>query len=182
MARILMVEDDANIREVYRTILEAAGHDVLEAADGQEGFRSVLMDEPDLVLLDLSLPLIDGDGLLKRLERLPIADELKVIVVTAHDRRVATSRIPEGTCRGLLIKPVHPDELVRTVHDCLEGRTCGQRLVRRFISRNVANSSTNPNATTSAEDSRSSFARRRTTSRRSFEVPCITIARCIRRS
>lgn len=122
MATILLVEDDANTRDLYRTILESAGHDVHEAADGQEGLRSALALEPRLVILDLGLPIMAGDGLLARLRDLPCGQDLKILVVTGFDPDVAMDRLPRDGADGLVLKPVEPRALVQHVDACLADR------------------------------------------------------------
>lgn len=122
MATILLVEDDANTRDLYRAILEAAGHDVHEAADGQVGLRTARATEPHLVILDLGLPIMGGDALLARLRALPFGGDMRILIVTGFDPDIALDRIPRDAADGMVLKPVEPRDLTRAVDDCLAGR------------------------------------------------------------
>jgi twitching motility two-component system response regulator PilH len=114
MQNILIVEDDARLREMYRTALRAAGYVVQEAADGFAALRSLDADPPDLVVLDLLLPRLDGYAVRQELKSQVHTRQIPIVVVTgafgAHDNL-------DVNC--LLRKPVAPDDLVATVQKCL---------------------------------------------------------------
>jgi CheY-like chemotaxis protein len=115
--RILVVEDNDDLRELYKIALRTAGFQVTQASDGLTALRAVEADRPDLIVLDLRLPLISGFEVQHQLSQLKAA-HIPVVVVTA---------LPRERTRGLnvawvLSKPVMPEALVRTVVDCLAGR------------------------------------------------------------
>jgi PAS domain S-box-containing protein len=84
-ARVLVIDDDPAAREVMRRTLEASGHRVLEAADGQEGIDALALEVPDLVLLDLMMPVMDGFAVLEHIRDDFRLREVPVVVVTAKD-------------------------------------------------------------------------------------------------
>ena len=111
---ILVVEDDIELRGVYRTALRVAGYFVQEAGDGFEALRAVDADPPDLVVLDLALPRISGHVVRQELAAQSHTRDIPIVVVTgtmdAHD---------DLDVNCLLRKPVSPDDLVVTVQKCL---------------------------------------------------------------
>lgn len=86
MARILVVDDSEDVRLALTTLLEDVGHDVLEAEDGSEVSAMVLSGSPELVLLDVAMPRMDGFEALKRLKADAATSEVPVIMVTAKGR------------------------------------------------------------------------------------------------
>ena len=111
---ILIVEDDTELRGIYRTALRVAGYFVQEAKDGYEALRAVDADPPDLVVLDLALPRLSGHIVRHELAAQSHTRDIPIVVVTgtadAHDGL-------DVNC--LLRKPVAPDDLVITVQKCL---------------------------------------------------------------
>lgn len=103
---ILVVEDNIDNLELVRFLLEKAGHQVYCADDGLQGLDMARQLHPDLVLLDLTLPAIDGWHVVKTLKAAPATQAIKVVALTAHalpgDRRKA---IGSG-CDGYLSKPL----------------------------------------------------------------------------
>ena len=115
MARILIVDDDAQIRYMMRIILERAGHDVIEAVNGSTGLAAARRDEPDIVVTDLLMPVMDGAALIAALKRRTAAARPRIIVVSAH-------RDGETGADAWVDKPFHPNRLVDTVHGLLQHR------------------------------------------------------------
>ncbi len=112
--RILVVEDNDDLRALYKIALRAVGFQVTQASDGLTALRAIKADQPDLVVLDLGLPLISGFEVQREISQLH-SRPLPVVVVTA---------LPPERTRGLnvasvLHKPVLPEVLVRTVVNCL---------------------------------------------------------------
>jgi CheY-like chemotaxis protein len=112
--RILIVEDDSDLRRMFRTALSLAGYDVDEAGDGLDALRIVEARAPDLVVLDLMLRALDGLSVQQELAARAITSHIPIVIVTA-------SGLPldgvDVAC--ILRKPVLPDDLVRTVQHCL---------------------------------------------------------------
>jgi len=86
MARILVVDDSEDVRLALMTLLEDVGHDILEAEDGSEVMAMVLSGSPELILLDVAMPRVDGFEALKRLKADSATSDVPVIMVTAKGR------------------------------------------------------------------------------------------------
>jgi two-component system OmpR family response regulator len=112
---VLVIEDDDDLRRMFRTALAFAGFRVREAADGFQALRAVDVEAPDLILLDLALPLFDGAAVRQELALHPATQYIPVVVVTGSP---GTHDELDVVC--VLRKPVTPDRVVRTVQSCLE--------------------------------------------------------------
>lgn len=120
MARVLVVEDHATMRASLRAILVAEGHEVDEAADGGAALEAIAAAPPDLVVLDLHVPVIDGAGVLGALRASHATARLPVIVVTAtgEEERRATMSLGAD---AYLTKPFGPPALLGLVEQVLRG-------------------------------------------------------------
>ncbi|SPT58016.1 response regulator transcription factor [Actinomadura madurae] len=118
--RILVVDDDAKIRMLVRAYLEADGFAVKEAADGTGGLRAALEEKPDLVILDVMMPGLDGFEVLRRLRR---RSDVPVILLTARDEEV--DRVVGFTAGGddYVSKPFSARELALRVRAILRRST-----------------------------------------------------------
>jgi len=135
MARILLIDDDRNLREVVKFILADKGHEILEAADGEEGLRQFAAEAPDLVLTDIRMPGRDGMEVLRQIRTRNTGTEVPVIVLTAYGTvEQAVEAMREGAFTYLL-KPFNRDELALTVQQALQLRTLAQdnRNLRRLL-------------------------------------------------
>ena len=112
--RILVVEDDTDLRRLFRTALAMAGYVVEEAADGLEALRAIENRPPDLVVLDLMLHALDGLSVQQELAARAFTSNIPVVIVTGSTLEVGGENV---AC--VLRKPVMPDRLVRTVRQCL---------------------------------------------------------------
>jgi len=112
--RVLVVEDDGELRRLFRTALSLSGFDVLEAPDGIDALEIIEHDQPDLVVLDLTLVRLDGLSVQQELAARAITCHIPIVIVTGSDTEVSASNV---AC--VLRKPVWPDVLVKIVRDCL---------------------------------------------------------------
>lgn len=112
---ILLVEDNEDNRTIYRTLLEHHGYRVLEAADGEEGLRRAREDHPDLILMDISIPRIDGWEATRILKADEATRAIPVIALTAHALDADRERAREAGCDGYLAKPVEPRRVVAEI-------------------------------------------------------------------
>lgn len=122
MARVLVVDDEADIRRLVRFSLELDGHQVTEAADGLEALRALGPEAPDVMVLDVTMPRLDGWEVLMRLKAGAgaVGTDLPVIMLTALDADVDRIRAGiEGAVR-YLTKPFDPDDLRLEVQRALE--------------------------------------------------------------
>ena len=114
-AVILLVEDNHDNRVIYRTILEHTGYTVLEAGDGALGLRTAREARPDLILLDISIPVMDGWEVARALKGDPGTAGIPIIALTAHAMAADRERAAEVGCDGYLAKPVEPRRVVEEV-------------------------------------------------------------------
>lgn len=106
MARILLVEDNEMNRDMLRRRLERRGHEVLVAVDGAEGVAMVERERPDLVLMDISLPVLDGLEATRRLRAGEATRTVPVIALTAHAMEGDRQRALDAGCDDYDTKPV----------------------------------------------------------------------------
>lgn len=109
---MLVVDDEPDIRELVRALLERAGHEVLEAADGQEALRSFYSAQPDLVLLDVSMPRLDGWSTLERIREL---SDAPVLMLTARADELDKVRGLRAGADDYVTKPFGRQELLARV-------------------------------------------------------------------
>jgi DNA-binding response OmpR family regulator len=115
-ATILVVDDEADVRGLLRDILERAGYRLLEAADGQEALRLLYAERPDLVVLDVEMPVLDGWGTLARIREL---SEVPVMMLTASGGELQRVRGLSGGADDYVTKPFGRQELVARVQALL---------------------------------------------------------------
>ncbi len=112
---VLLVEDNEDNRIVYATMLEHHGYRVVETESGEEVVGIALEEEPDVILMDISLPGIDGWTATQRLKEDPETREIPVIAVTAHALPEDRARAKAVQCAGYLTKPCEPRRLLEEV-------------------------------------------------------------------
>ena len=113
--RVLVVDDEPDLRELYAVNLEDAGHEVITASNGAEGLGLLKREHPDVILLDLMMPVMDGYEFLHHLRKMPEHRGTPAIVVSAaatggFSRKVGAT--------GFVPKPFDADELVTVVERC----------------------------------------------------------------
>jgi DNA-binding response OmpR family regulator len=110
--RILVVDDDDDIRGLLRALLERAGHEVGDASDGRDGLRELFAGSPDLVILDVAMPGLDGWATLERIREV---SDVPVLMLTARDAEVERVRGLKGGADDYVVKPFGRQELVARV-------------------------------------------------------------------
>jgi DNA-binding response OmpR family regulator len=116
MASVLVIDDDADIRGLLKEVLERAGHAVTEAADGREGLRVFHGEQPDLVILDVAMPALDG---WQTLERIRDLSTVPVVMLSAGDQELDKVRGLRGGADDYVTKPFGPQELLARVDGLL---------------------------------------------------------------
>jgi len=119
MGRILVVEDSPDIRALIRMLLEPGGHEVLAAADGREGVEAARRERPDLVLMDLSLPVLSGWEATRQIKSEPATSHITVLAVTAHAMQGDRDRALAAGCDGFLSKPIDEETFENEVESWL---------------------------------------------------------------
>jgi len=110
--RILVIDDDDDIRGLLRTLLERAGHEVSDARDGRAGLRELYAGPPDLVILDVAMPGLDGWATLERIREV---SDVPVLMLTARDAELERVRGLRGGADDYVVKPFGRQELVARV-------------------------------------------------------------------
>ena len=123
MKRILIIEDKASSRELLRTVLEHQGYAVIEAADGDEGLLKARAEAPDLILLDLQMPIRTGYEVLTELRREPRFQSLPIIAVTASAMQGDREKALAAGFNGYLTKPLPLSNLRSEIQRLLPGES-----------------------------------------------------------
>lgn len=118
-ATVLLVEDNPDNRGIYRTILEHNGIEVVEAEDGENGIRLAREQLPDLILMDVSIPGIDGWEATRILKGDEKTSGIPIIALTAHALPSDRERAAEAGCDGYIPKPALPRAVLREVERML---------------------------------------------------------------
>lgn len=120
MIRILVAEDNPVNRELLRELLEARGYSVVEACDGEEVLRAAEKNHPDVLLLDLGMPVLDGFATVRRIRENPRFAKLPVLAVTAYAMRGDREKILDSGFDGYLSKPIHAVTLLEEIDRLLD--------------------------------------------------------------
>lgn len=113
--RILMIEDNPNNATLVRRILEAQSITVIHAWDGESGLQMVMENHPDLILLDLGLPDIDGQTIASFIRRIPELEHIPMLAVTAWPEETAREMARAYGCNGYITKPIDARTFASTV-------------------------------------------------------------------
>lgn len=123
---ILIVEDFDDAREMYRVYLEFTGFRVETARDGREAIEKARTLQPDLVLMDLSLPGIDGWEATRLLKSEPATRNILIVALSAHALATERQRARSAGCDGFIAKPCLPPDLVEEISKYLKAQASGQ--------------------------------------------------------
>lgn len=121
-ATILYIEDNPENRLLVRRILEAEGYTVVEAEDAPSGLKAAQSVSPDLILLDINLPEMDGYEFTARLRQTPGLKEIPIVALTANVMKGDRERTLAAGCDGYIQKPIDVDELPRQIARFLQQR------------------------------------------------------------
>jgi two-component system cell cycle response regulator DivK len=111
MARILYIEDNYESRLLVKRVLTAEDHVLLEAADGAEGLRIAEAERPDLILVDINMPDMDGYQVTACLRKIPALSKVPIVALTANVLRGDRERSLAAGCDGYIQKPLDVDML-----------------------------------------------------------------------
>jgi len=111
MSLVLLVEDTEDNRFMMRRLLEMSGYSVVEAKNGEEAVRMAKDERPELILMDLSLPIIDGLAATRRIRELPEMGDVPIVAVSAHDTADFHAEALAAGCDRYITKPIDFTEL-----------------------------------------------------------------------
>ncbi len=115
--RILVIEDTEDNRQILRDLLTAAGFDLIEAVDGESGVAMAQAHKPDLILMDIQLPVIDGYEATRRIKADPALAHIPVIAVTSYALSGDEEKTRAAGCNGYIAKPFSPRQLLGKVRE-----------------------------------------------------------------
>lgn len=119
MARILVVDDEPHIRELVRIVLELRGHTLEEAHNGRVALEIVEQQVPELIILDLAMPEMDGWRFLEELHFRDLRRHTRVIIISGHVTPEELTDEQRGSVRHFVTKPFDPDEFAGLVESSL---------------------------------------------------------------
>jgi CheY-like chemotaxis protein len=126
MSKLLVAEDNPVNRELLRELLENRGHSVIEACNGQEALDMVEQSQPDLLLLDIGMPVLEGLAVIRKIRENPSSATLPVLAVTAYAMRDDRDNVLNAGFDGYLSKPINAPDLANEL----------ERLLRKGDDRN----------------------------------------------
>ena len=124
-AKILLIDDDIDIIEATTTVLESKDYQVISASEGEEGLRRARQENPDLIILDVIMPVKDGFTVAEQLKKDPALAGIPVVMLTGYSSKGGESSIPRSRgytleAEDYLEKPVTPQDLLAAVEKALK--------------------------------------------------------------
>ena len=117
--RILVVEDTEDNRQIMRDLLSNAGYELVEAVTGEDGVAAAARERPDLILMDIQLPVMDGYEATRRIKADPATQAIPVIAVTSYALSGDEEKARAAGCDGYVAKPFSPRQLLAKVREYL---------------------------------------------------------------
>lgn len=115
MKKILLADDHAPTRRMFSKILAEQRYRTVQASNGEEAYTKAVAEQPDLILLDIVMPVMDGYEALVQIKGDPVTQPIQVIMLTALDRPLEQKLALEMGASGYIVKPVRLDELYRNI-------------------------------------------------------------------
>lgn len=119
MTKVLVIEDNEKNRYLISFILKGEGYAVIEAVTGEEGIETARKEHPDLVLMDIQLPGIDGYETTRRIRASPEGTKVPVIALTSYAMTGDRERALAAGCTGYVEKPINPDTIMDEIRKFL---------------------------------------------------------------
>jgi two-component system, cell cycle response regulator DivK len=117
--RILVIEDNEDNRQIIRDLLTSFDYELIETADGAEGVAMAQSHRPDLILMDIQLPEMDGYEATRRIRAIPELERVPIIAVTSYALSGDDAKAREAGCDGYVAKPFSPRQLLAKVREFL---------------------------------------------------------------
>ena len=125
--RVLLVDDYPDAREMYTEYLEFSGFDVVQAGNGMEALQRAIDTVPDIILMDLSLPVMDGWEATRRLKADQRTTAIPVVALTGHALAGISEGAKKAGCEAFVTKPCLPEDLVREIRKILDSAPSSPR-------------------------------------------------------
>ncbi len=117
--RILIVEDQGDNRAILRDLLTSVGYAYIEAVNGAEGVSAAERERPDLILMDIQLPLVDGYEATLRIRAIPALEKIPIIAVTSYALGGDEAKALAAGCNAYVTKPYSPRQLLAKIREFL---------------------------------------------------------------
>ncbi len=115
MKKILVVEDNENNLYMMKFLLEKNGYKVVEAVDGIEGVKVAVIEKPDLILMDMQLPLLDGYEATKKIKAIEEISKIPIIAVTSYAMVGDKEKTLKAGCNAYIEKPINPETFLAEI-------------------------------------------------------------------
>lgn len=116
---VLVVDDDKELRTIYRVLLEREGYIVYEASNGADALKFVMNQVPDVIVMDMLMPMLGGEAVMQRIRQMPSLNNTRVVVLTAYPRFRESALYFQAD--QFLVKPIRPDDLIQAIAAALRG-------------------------------------------------------------
>jgi len=120
--KILVVDDNQDSRELVVKVLKNKGYEMVEAVDGEEAVERAVAEKPDLILLDISIPKLNGYEVARILKNREEFKDIPIVALTAHAMKGDRMKALEAGCEGYITKPINVRELPAQVKSFIKGR------------------------------------------------------------
>ena len=117
--RVLVVEDHEDNRQILRDLLASAGYEMIEAHNGEDGVAAAAAEQPDLILMDIQLPILDGYEATRRIKADPALKAIPIIVVTSYALSGDEDKARAAGCDAYIAKPYSPRLLLARIREFL---------------------------------------------------------------
>jgi two-component system cell cycle response regulator DivK len=117
--RILVVEDQEDLRGVLRDLLDGSGYSVVEAGDGNAGLASAKSEHPDLILMDIQMPIVDGYEATRRIKADPGLKDIPIVAVSSFAMKGDEEKARAAGCDHYVTKPYSPMQLLKVIRGLL---------------------------------------------------------------
>jgi two-component system cell cycle response regulator DivK len=127
-AKILIIEDNEQNMYLLTFLLNRHGHLVLQACDGRQGIELAQKENPDLVLLDIQLPQMDGYAVARKIKAIQMLAGIPIVAVTSYAMVGDREKTIAAGCSGYIEKPINPDTFIEQISEFLPGMQQGKKV------------------------------------------------------
>ncbi len=115
MKKVLIIEDNENNLYLMRAIVEKMGHQVIEALDGETGVKNTVAEKPDLILMDIQLPVLDGYEATRRIRATQGIQDIPIIAITSYAMVGDREKCLAAGCTAFIEKPINPESVMKEI-------------------------------------------------------------------
>jgi two-component system cell cycle response regulator DivK len=115
MKKVLIIEDNENNLYLMRAIVEKMGHQAIEALDGKTGVKTAVAEKPDLILMDIQLPVMDGYEATRRIRATEGTQEIPIIAITSYAMVGDRAKCLAAGCTAYIMKPINPESVMKKI-------------------------------------------------------------------